>query len=179
VEADWGAEVGPDLPSIDVPWEGFVDLRLDRLSVQTIEEAALHPALSEALTTLNSPAPGLFTSKCDTWTLDSSEIDPDEFSALAEDAGEGFASYIDILQVDPVNFSSFEFHERWVRNLTQMLKVIAIFNGRVELIVRAAIVNQDSGYGLTVYALGCGADLSAAYNAWQSVLRAAVTATIS
>src|SRR5271157_3668464 len=115
METDWAAEVGPDLPSVDVPWEGFVDLRLAPAALQAIEEATDHPALRQALIALNSKASIVFTTKCDTWSLSSSEVDHDEFGSLAEDAHYGFASYIDVLQIDRGNLASFELHERWVR----------------------------------------------------------------
>jgi hypothetical protein len=184
MEVDWAGEVGPDLPSIDVPWEGFIDLHLATQSgtvqsaAQGIEETA-HPALREALIALNSLTSPVFTSKCDAWTVSGSEIDRDEFSALAADAQEGFASYIDILQRDVTNFASFEFHERWARSLATHLRIPAIPNGRVDFILRPGTVEREPGYGMTLYAAGCGADAARAYAAWQTVLAAAVAATIT
>jgi hypothetical protein len=178
MEADWAVEVGSNLPGIELPWEGFVDLRLAQSAIGEIVEAGSHPALLTALSLLNSEASPLFTSKCDVWTLRSDEIDPDEFDANAEDARAGFASYIDILQLDPEKFASFEYHEGWVRSLTAALRAIALSNGRVDFVVRAAAVDSKSGYGLTLYAAGCGRDDSTASAAWEAVLHAAVTATI-
>jgi hypothetical protein len=179
MEADWAAEVGPDLPSIDVPWEGFLDLRLNRSAVQALEEAAAHPAMGEALVSLNASHSLVLTAKCDAWKLARSEIDPVEFGARDEEAGDGHASYIDILQLDPVRFASFEFHESWARSVAGRLRNISLPNGRVDLVIRPASVNSSSGYGLTLYAAGCGAEASAAYASWEAVLRAAVTATIN
>jgi hypothetical protein len=185
MEVDWAAEVGPDLPSIDVPWEGFIDLRqatqtgAEQSVSQGVEEAAAHPALRDALVALNSHASPVFTSKCDAWTMPGSEIDRDEFSALAADAQGGFASYIDVLLRDVTNFASFEFHKRWARSLATHLRIPAIPNGRVDFILRTGTVDREPGYGLTLYAAGCGADAARAYAAWQTVLAAAVTATIT
>ena len=106
MEADWAAEVGPDLPSIDVPWDGFVDLRQDPSAVLVLAEAASHPALKEAVLALNTEHSPVLTAKCDVWTLAGDEIDPDEFAAQAEQTSEGFASYIDILQRDPARLAS-------------------------------------------------------------------------
>lgn len=178
MEADWAAEIGADLPSIDVPWEGFIDLRDAPSAIEAVEEAIDHPALREALVTLNTKVSPVFTSKCDVWTLDSSEIDHDEFSSLAANALEGFSSYIDILQIDPGKFASFEFHEFWVRGLTRHLQGLPLSNGRLEIVIRPANIDSHPGYGLTLYAAGCGAELSSAYAAWQAVLRAAVIATM-
>ena len=179
MEADWAAEVGPDLPSIDVPWEGFVDLRQDPSAVLALAEAAAHPALRESLLALNTEHSHMFTAKCDAWTLARYDIDPDEFAAQAEQAHEGFASYIDMLHRDPTRLASFEFHERWVRGLTDRLRKISLPNGHVDLVIRPASTDSFPGYGLTLYAAGCGADAPTAYSSWEDVLRAAVTATIN
>jgi hypothetical protein len=179
MEADWAAEVGPDLPSIDVPWDGFVDLRQDPSAVLALAEAAAHPALRESLVALNSDHSPVLTAKCDVWTLAGDEIDPDEFAAQTEQAREGFASYIDMLQRDPARVASFEFHERWVRGLTGRLRKISRPTGRVDLVIRPASTDSSPGYGLTLYAAGCGADAATAYASWGAVLRIAVTATMN
>ena len=179
MEADWAAEVGPDLPIIDVPWDGFVDLRLAPSNAATLAEAGAHPAIAEALAALNALQSPVFTVKCDGWSLAGYEIDPDEFAADAEHARDGFASYFDILRLDPAALARFRFHERWARSLTKELRRLTLSNGRVDLVIRPASVNSYSGYGITLYAAGCGADSSAAYASWEAVLRAAVTATIN
>ena len=80
---------------------------------------------------------------------------------------------------DPARLASFEFHERWVRGLTGRLRKISLPNGRVDLVIRPASTDSSPGYGLTLYAAGCGADATTAYASWEAVLRAAVTATIN
>ena len=178
MEADWAAEIGPGLPSIDVPWEGFVDLRENLSVVDAIPEAALCPALSSVLCVLNSRDSPVFTSKCDRWVLEDEAIDPDEFAAPASEVQIAVACYIDILQRDPVRLVSFEFHESWVRQLTASLRNIPVTHGRVDLVLRQATVDQYTGFGVTLYIAGCGADASAAETAWQAVLAAAIPATI-
>lgn len=178
MEADWSVEIGPVLPCLDASWEGFVDLRTSTCAIETVEEAR-HPALHKALLTLNANNSRVFTSKCDTWTLSAEEIDPDEFGSNIGNARVGFASYIDILQRDAAQFSSYEFHERRTRELARHLRLLAVQNGRVDLVLRAAVMNEASGYGVTLYAAGCGPDEASAYTAWQTVLAAAVAATIA
>ena len=178
MEADWCVEIGPDLPQIDATWEGFVDLQSSTSAIETVEEAQ-HPALRKALLALNANNSRVFTSKCDTWTLSAEEIDPDEFGASIGNARVGFASYIDILQRDAKQFSSYEFHERCTRELASHLRLLTVLNGRVDLVLRAAVMNEASGYGVTLYAAGSGPDRSSAYTAWQAVLAAAVAATIA
>ena len=187
MEADWAAEISPDLPCITVPWnisgsisgEGFIDLRHNSAAIDDIEEAATHPALREALLTLNSTASPLFTAKCDLWTLSQSEIDPDEFASSPENAQYGTASYIDVLCRDLSACASFEFHERWARRLTDLLRARDLSHGRVEIVLRPSLVDENSGFGLTLYAAGCGASPLDAHHSWQTVLSAAVAATIS
>lgn len=179
MEADWDVEIGLDAPSIDVPCEGFVELRNGpATSVLAIPEAANHPALRNALVQLNSTDSPVFTSKCDIWSLEHEEIDSDEFGARPEDARCGFASYIDVLLLDPDKFGAFEFHELLVRRIAQELQAGVLANCRVDLVVRSARVRSDSGCGLTIYVAGCGAEEAMAYAAWEAVLKAAVNATI-
>ncbi len=179
MEADWAAEISPDLPCITVPWDGFIDLRDNPSAVFFIEEAAAHSALRDALLSFNSSASAFFTAKCDLWQLSQSEIDPDEFGSSIEDADHGIASYIDLLCHDLAVFSSYKFHERWARKLTSLLRSLDVNHGRVELVLRPSVVDQHTGFGLTLYAAGCGATPADAYTAWQTVLAAAVAATIS
>jgi len=179
MEADWAVEVGPDLPSIDVPWEGFVDLRQNPSAANALAETAQHPALRDALIALNSAQSPVFTSKCDLWSLTRAEIDPDEFNSAPENAREGIASYIDLLQLDSARLASFDFHEHWARSLTGHLKAVKQTNGRVDLVLRPATVDSVSGYGITLYAAGCGAGTRAANAAWEAVLRAAVAVTMN
>ncbi|MBV8436382.1 MAG: hypothetical protein JOY95_02585 [Silvibacterium sp.] len=179
MEADWDFEIGPDLPSITVPWDGFIDLR-NRADAATkeISEAAGHPALFDALITLNSPDSPVFTSKCDVWEIKQEEIDIYEFAARRESASRGFASYIDVILVDREKFQSLEFHELWVRRITEDLRARVLANCRADLVVRPATIHSLSGSGITIYAAGCGGDAPAAYAAWETVLQAAVDATM-
>jgi hypothetical protein len=39
MEADWSVEIGAGLPVIDADWPGFVDLRRDIRSIDSIPEA--------------------------------------------------------------------------------------------------------------------------------------------
>lgn len=178
MEADWSVEIGSGLPCINASWEGFVDLQTSPQRIDTMDEAQ-HSSLRSALLMLNAKNSPVFTTKCDTWTLDRSEIDSDEFDADPEDAHAGFASYIDILEHDAAHFASFAFHEQRVRDLTSRLRPFALRRGRVDLVVRVADWKAQSGYGFTLYAASCGADETDAYAAWQVVLAAAVAATIA
>jgi hypothetical protein len=175
MEADWSAEIGPGLPTIDADWPGFIDLRGHPEALLQIPEAAPFPALREALTSLNAPNSPLMTAKCDIWTLNPDELDPSEFDCPQAEASTGTACYIDILLRDPGSSKSFAHHETWVRAVTTHLRTLPITHGRVDLVVRAA----HPGFGITLYAAGCGTDTAAAQTAWEAVVRAAVTVTIA
>jgi hypothetical protein len=178
MEADWSAEIGPGLPEICVPWEGFVDLRLAPEELQTIPEAARSPGLAKALASLNGEGSPVFTAKCDLWSLGHAEIDPDEFDAVPEDARCGVASYIDLLPRDYQNLSSFTVRESWAKELVAYLRKKNMKNGRVDLVIRTAVVSGHEAFGITLYAAGCGPDTVNAQANWEAVLTAAVLATI-
>lgn len=179
MEADWSVEIGPGLPCIDGSWEGFVDLRSTPIAVDSVHAAAEHLGLRAALLALNAATSPVFTTKCDTWALAEADIDPYEFGASADQAHSGFASYIDILERSGANFESFTFHEQRVRELTAYLRAINLENCRVDFVLRAAFVQDKSGYGLTLYAAACGANDASAYASWKQVLAAAAAATIA
>ena len=178
MEADWSVEIGSDSPVIDGAWEGFVNLRGSPDAIESVIEAAEHPELRKALLALNSEVSSAFTAKCDVWSLTEKEIDPDEFEARQEDARMGFASYIDYLERASAEFFSFEFHEQQAREIVAELVRIDLRQGRADIVVRSAVMNETGGYGLTLYAAGCGCNKASALAAWQMVLQALVAATI-
>ncbi len=179
MEADWSVEIGAGLPVIDVAWDGFLDLRSFPERIDGIEEARRHPALRGALLAFNSGDPTVFTTKCDCWKLEGAEIDPDEFAASRETASMGFASYIDVVDREPGRFASLALHEQRARAIASILHALNLRTGRVDLVVRAADLNERSGFGMTLYAAGCGANDAGAYAAWNAVLVSAVAATIA
>jgi hypothetical protein len=183
MEADWSVELGPELPEIHVPWEGFVDLRLPDLRQSSAElgavaEAVRSPAIARALTILNGEASPVFTAKSDIWEMAGAEIDPFEFAASQQDARCGIASYIDLVERSPTNVASFGFHEKRAKRLVDQLRELAVPNGRVDLVIRGARIEGMEGYGITLYAAGCGGDSDRASTNWEAVLAAAVLATI-
>lgn len=179
MEADWCVEVGRDLPIIEGYWPGFVDLRRSWDAIEKVQEARQHPALRDALSALNSERSPLFTTKCDAWPLAAEEIDPDEFAASSQTTGAGFASYIDVLERDATRFASFEFHERRARAIAAILRKVHLAQGRADIAVRRAYLQETSGFGVTLYAAGCGVDRAVAYGEWTAALAATVAATIA
>lgn len=179
MEADWAAEIGPRLHHIDASWAGFIDLRNRPDALSAIPETAAAPGLREALTRLNEPHSPVFTCKCDFWPLDTDELDPWEYDYPPWEQRIGVASYIDLVVRDTAVFASFDRHESWVRASALRLRDLPAAGGRADLVIRAALDGDRSGFGVTLYAAGCGPDAPAAHTAWEAILRAAVTATMN
>jgi hypothetical protein len=178
VEADWEAEAGEGLPVIELPWSGHVDLRQDPSAMSRIPEAVRYPALADALQKLNGAASTLATAKCDVWLVEE-PVDGYEFDAEPQDSQVAFASYIDVVLQDFASGASFETYEAIARRLVSDLRVQPQKNGRVDCILRRAWLAGETGFGMTLYATGCGADAAAAEEQWKHVLRGAVDATIA
>ena len=178
MEADWAAEVGPGLDWIDADWAGVVDLRRRPEAVGEIPEAVEFPVLRDVLVAVNGTSSKVFSVKCDVWELGRGEIDPLEFDCEAADAGFGMALWIDLIARSAELFGSFDGHEAWVRRATDRLRLIREGCGRVDLVVRSAVVDGREGFGVTLYAAGCGVDTGAARTAWEAILLAAAAVTI-
>ena len=178
MEADWAAEVGAGLPGIEADWAGFVDLRINPFRLSEIAEASEYPVLWEMLVDLNDAFSRVFSVKCDVWALGAEEIDPLEFDCVASGKIAGMASYIDIVLRDNFLLTPFAWHERWARAAVDRLRASPLRAGRVDLVIRAARAGGREGFGITLYAAGCGADTQAARGAWEGILRAGVAATM-
>lgn len=178
MEADWAAEIGPRLDRIDVDWPGFIDLRRNPGAVDSISETAGAPEVRAALALLNAPDSPVFTCKCDCWSLPSDDLDPREYDYPPEATFVGVAAYVDVVARDPEVFVSFDRHERWARSAALRLRQEEMANGRADLVIRPALDGEAAGFGLTLYAAGCGLDASAAEAARDRILRAAIAATM-
>ena len=179
MEADWAAEIGPRLDRICTDWPGFIDLRAEPGALGNIGEAGPGSALEEALAALNAAESPVLTCKCDRWAVPPEELDPYELEASRETAQAGAASYVDIVLRDGEVFASFDAHEAWARQAALRLRAMPLANGRVDLVIRAALGEESGGFGMTLYAIGCGADAGGAEAAWAAILRAAVAVTMS
>jgi hypothetical protein len=179
MEADWEAEVGPGLDWIDADWAGFVDLRSRPAAIVEIAETCESPVLRDVLVAVNRASSPVFSVKCDVWALGREEIDPFEFDCGPGQADHGIAAWIDLIALDAGLFGSFQRHEAWVRRAVHRLRSEAIGSGRVDLVIRAAVVGGRDGFGITLYAAGCGADTFAAHAAWEAILRVAAPITMT
>ena len=178
MEADWAAEVGGDAAAIDADWAGFVDLRAKPEAVGEIAETRDFAALREALLMLNGAASAVFTAKCDVWRLAAEELDPFEYDFGPAEEMEGLACWVDVVARDAAMFGSFEMQRDWARRAVEFLKREPVRSGRVDLVIRAARAGGVDGFGVTLYAAGCGVDADAARMALEMVLRAAVNVTM-
>lgn len=178
MEADWAAEVGPDLPVIEADWPGLVDLRRDPQAVGRIPEAAKYAALREALLRLNAPESPVRTTKCDVWRLAAEEIDPLEFGCGFDSELMGLACYVDGCALDAALFASFERHESWAQLAVKEMRQAQASPGRVDLVIRAARAAECEGFGLTIYVAGCGSDAAAAEASWAAALELAAAVTM-
>lgn len=206
MEADWSAEIAPDLPQIIVPWSSYTadqslawrDLRLASpqldSAIRSIPAAAAEPALADALRTLHAPGSPWFTSKCDLWTTtpadpetaDTAAPDPYEFdaadlvTATVTNTNPAplhlCASYLDILSSNPALFASFAAHEKLLNQLTATLRAQPQRHARVDLVLRAAGIHNAHGFAFTAYAAGCGLAAEDARRAWQQALAHLVAA---
>jgi hypothetical protein len=182
MEADWSVELAADDPVIVVPWAAagndprkctFVDLRLGAHLIDEIEETRRVPELRGALLLLNSTASPLWTVKCDAWESDT-PMDAYEMDAAPEDTALSAGSYIDLLARDSGLGASFDRQERWVRAVVEALRAVPARATRVELVLRAAQVNQAAGYGVSFFVEGCGATAPRAMQAWSEALSLAL-----
>lgn len=169
MEADWEIEIGGGAPVIDAAWPGFIDLRADPKRVHEIGEAALFPALADALLTLNTPASPVWTSKCDLW--EPPDYDPDEMEADRALAKQALACYLDLLPRSDSQWTSPEMAVAACKSWCGALHSIALPNCRADFVVRRACITPDcESLGVTAYLTACGADLPAAQRALTAAL---------
>ena len=156
MECDWEFDIGADAPVIDALWPGLVDLRAEPGRVQSLPEAAELPALADALVMLNGPESGVWTSKCDLWT--EQEFDRDELDAGAADAMFSLACYIDVLPASVSDWATADDVGDWTRRARDAMRLAPLRNCRIDLVIRAAhLRNEGFDFGVTAYAIGCGA----------------------
>jgi hypothetical protein len=195
--AEWSAECGADDPVLVVPWSGssstledgktagdaglrFVDLRANPYDLDHVPEAELHPALLQALRSLNAARSPVFTAKCDAWTADADELEALHLN-LALAAGEqscGFGSYIDLVWRERAIFVSFHQQEHRLDRLVRLLEPVDLPLAAVEAVLRPAVVDLTGpaeGFSVSLYVRALGANAAGAYLTWSTALKAVVT----
>jgi hypothetical protein len=155
MQADWEVEIGGDAPVIEANWSGFIDLRKYPDRAATLVEASMFPELGAALSRLNRPSSAVWTAKCDLWNLDS--FDPDELDAPHQKVLKAVACYVDLLPGQAGFWGELERTVRWCRSQCARVQRAALDCGRVDLIVRRAVIGPETnGLGVTCYLVACG-----------------------
>lgn len=150
----------------------FFDLRHDPAAIDQIAEAQAEPALRSALLTLNQTESRLWTVKCGLWESGSqpadaaevdvhanvaAEIDPWEMDAEPEDTIFAAGCYIDIVPLDSEAAGSFAIMEKWLRNLTEQLRRVALHCARADFVLRRSEIHGVQGFAVTWFIEACGA----------------------
>jgi hypothetical protein len=187
MEADWSVALTAEDPVITVPWAAsdedarkcrFLDLRLEPGLIDEIDEARSRPALRAALLKLNDNVSHVRTAKCDAWASsveDGAEpYDPYEMNAGPGEIVHGTGSYVDLVPRNGELLTSFEGQERWLRKMTERLRVIPRSAARVDFVLRHAEVDGVPGYAVTWFVEGCGATPQHALQAWSDAFDCAL-----
>jgi hypothetical protein len=172
VEADWSVEIGAGLPTIDLPWEGWIDLRgcvsVEDVS-QALAEAREYPELGEVLLKTRDLTDAV-TAKCDVFSVEMDEARRAMLEMPGDEAQEGLGSYLDFALSPAGGFADFASCEGLVRRITSRLAALPLAAASAEIVLRAGSFFEESSYGLTVYAFGYGRDRAAARTAWAEIL---------
>jgi hypothetical protein len=182
MEADYGIELGPTAPALEIPWLDpagllhYVELRggigsnIERL-IERVPEARQFPALRKFLIEVNSQS-AWQTAKCDVWC--------DETEASENLYGAGFTQscYVDIVLAEPANLRfSLEAHERAAKELAAALDAHEELTSFAEIVVRRCYFHRvldpaesDAGYCLTLFLIGYGSTPAAAAECWTNTV---------
>lgn len=186
--SEWSAECSSDDPVLVVPWSDpsdpsgdrrFIDLRENPYDLDHLPEAERYPPLMHALRALNAPRSPVFTAKCDAWPLDSDEVDHVrmELDVIAEDAPNGFGSYIDLLWRDRSIFASYHQQEQMLHRLTRHAVTLEYPNALLDCVIRPALLDltgPQEGFAVSLYIKALGHDSQAAEENWALALDAVV-----
>ena len=181
MEADWSVEIGAEAPTVDVPWENWVDLRhaVDpHAAILALEEVAAWPELAPVLLSLASSTAAV-TSKCDVFPVDPLDADP-FITELGEEAVQcGLGSYLDFVLVHAAAFPDLASCESLARHITRArLSTLALPASSVEIVIREGSFFGTPTFGLTVYAMGYGEDRESARATWAEAMRQSASITM-
>jgi hypothetical protein len=186
--SEWSAECSPDDPVLVVPWSDpsdpsgnrrFIDLRENPYDLDHLPEAEHFPPLMHALRALNATRSSVFTAKCDAWPLDSGELDHlrTELDIIAEDAPDGFGSYIDLLWRERAIFASYHQQEQMLHRLTRHATTLEYPYAMLDCVIRPALVDltgPQEGFAVSLYVKALGHTAKTAEENWASTLDAVV-----
>ncbi len=171
--ADWTVEVGPDSAWIEVPWEGWVDLRpsVDEIQparwdepARSLPETQAYPELAKLLRLAN----GVHTvsSKVDVFPVCAGEVDPEIVEMGERETRFGLGSYLDVVPFRSCNLGGFEDFEALARSSAVRLDKIEMPGCCAEIVIRPARLDGEPTYGFTLYAMGFGPTGAEARERW-------------
>ncbi len=203
---EWTAECSLDSPVLIVPWsaEGavslpntgagmrFIDLRANPYDIAEIPEAEQNPCLARALRSLNATRSPFLTAKCDAWRLARSGADagPDaehcerldalrlELMLPEEDAGYGFASYIDLLWRERSVFASAHQQQDRMDRIARRAQRLVHAEAALEFVLRPALLDLSGpleGFAVTVYLTALGTEPEIARRRWELAMEDVVS----
>jgi hypothetical protein len=175
MDADFSVELGADEPELDFPWtdpEGklaYFDLKRHPELLARVPETAEFPEFAEFLRAVNSHTSAVESAKCDAWSTD--ELDPEEeiFGASVK-----FASYVDVVFSAAEHRASFPFHERFARQLVELLRRTPETRSTIQLCIRRCYFRDPDEYEgcyFTVYVNGYGDQAERARQNWGIALK--------
>jgi hypothetical protein len=183
MDADFSIELGRDDPVLDFPWTdpsgklAYFNLKLHPELLSKIEEAKKFPELAEFLRSLNSPRSPIESAKCDAWSTNELSAEEEIFAASHK-----LSSYVDILCSNWEQRQSFDFHEAFVRRLTDLLRRAPQMRASAEVSVRRCFFGQPDevreGFYLTLYVNGFGENEEFARKSWAIALKLAGNAIL-
>ncbi len=177
--ADWTVEAGNSSPSIDVPWEGWTDLRWtqgggpdwDVIRAGSLAECQAYPELLEVLKPLNWL--NTATSKLDVFPVTTDDADPEIAEAGEVATRYGLGSYLDLFAIQGDIFEQFEDFESIARSTSARLNRGGDTQGlaAAEIVIRPAHIYSHATFGWTLYAMGFGPSAEAARACWHAANR--------
>ena len=173
--AEWTVEIGPECPWIELPWEGWVDLRGEIAAAHGLSEVRAYPELAPLLQAANGEHTR--TAKVDVFPVSREEVDPEIAEAGEEQTAFGLGSYLDVVPARADALGGFKAFEGVAQAAAAGLRETGGPPGYVEyveIVLRQARLYDRETLGWTLYAVGFGADARAARTAWVAAAGAAV-----
>ncbi len=171
MDAEFSVELGPDDPTLAVPWQcpdgtiAYVDLRLAPEAIDGLAEVRAFPELADFLRALNAPHSPYQTAKCDAWFDSLMDVEDEPYDSVMK-----CASYVDVFLANDV-LAPFLEQEKRGREIVKQVHAAEDLPARMELVVRRAYFGEVQGFYWTIYLFGYGEDLPAARTAWTSALQ--------
>jgi hypothetical protein len=178
MQADFSVELGPDDPTLTVPWSApdgslrFYDLRRQPDLLLFVEESIHYPELGEFLTRVNSERSLLQSAKCDVWFTTELGEDEQIYGARGK-----FGSYVDLFYSAPQPRASFADHEALAHRLTALLARAPELPSALDLLIRRGYFEESpgsqlhQGFYFSCYVLGYGDEEADARRHWSVALK--------